>query len=159
MADRVFIQTQLKKLETNFGKERFKVTQPMFELWAEMFKDLNEDGIKASVDEYIRTSEYPPNIASIMKIYNAKEQARDELSKFLKMKYAWMCRWYGEGKNDTDYKQIVAFVIKHPASERKTAIDEMCREAVAFYNDCLENGEPVTIHKFLEGYLWMQKDS
>lgn len=156
MAERIFIQQQLKRLETNYGKERFKITQPMFELWAEMFKDLDENGIKASVDEYIKTSEFPPNVASIMKIYNAKNQSRNEFGNYLKSKYIQMCRWYEEQGNNDTYDRIVDYIFNQPVDERKKAIDEMTKEAIEFYHDCAENGEPKSINKFLQGYLYNQ---
>lgn len=158
MANRNFIKAQMQRLECNYGMDRFKITKQMFELWCEMFQDLNEDGIKASVDEYIRTNEYPPSVASIMKIYSQKDQSRDELGRYLKSKYTWICRWYGEAGNDNTYKQLVDFISKIPAAQRKKSIDEMAYEAVEFYNDCVENGEVVTVGKFLEGYTWTQKD-
>ena len=159
MADRAFIQKQLKKLETNFGKERFKVTQPVFELWADMFKDLDNKGMEASVDEYISTNEYPPTVASIMKIYNAKKQERESLREFLRGKYILMCRWYEEPWDDAIHKKIVNYITTIPQESRKQALTEMAIEAIEFYQDCKENGEPTSINKFLGGYLWTQKDN
>ena len=69
MIDKTFLKDQMIRLETNYGKDRFKITKQMFELWYEMFSDYDPEGIKASVSEYIRTNEFPPTVASINNIY------------------------------------------------------------------------------------------
>lgn len=159
MASREFMQKQVKRLETNYGKERFKVTQQMFDLWADMFKDLDEDGIKVSVDEYIKTNEFPPTVASIMKIYDAKNRVRQELGHYLKTKCTWISRWYEQPMTQEEIGLVKQMVTNVPVDNIKAFLDEMALEAVRFYNESVANGvKDVTIKKFLEGYKWTQND-
>ena len=160
MAGRTFIQKQLKLLEANFGNERFKVTQPLFELWAEMFKDLDEEGIRVSVNEYIKTSEYPPTVASIMKIYNARAQEREELKRYIKGKYIQICRWYEEKPNADTLAEITKLTTNVPKDGRKKFVEDMTYDAIRFYNDGLAMGATnITVNKFLECYKpCMKKD-
>ena len=72
MVTKEFIRSQMIRLEANYGQERFNITQSMFDLWVDMFKTLEPEGLKASVDEYIRTNDYPPTVSGILKIYNQK---------------------------------------------------------------------------------------
>ncbi len=159
MASRKFLQEQVKRLEINYGKDRFKVSQPMYDLWAEMFKDYDEDGIKVSVDEYIRTNEFPPTIASIMKIYDEKNKRRQELGHYLKTKCNWISRWYEKPMTQKEIEFIKQMVSGKSFGDTKTFLDDMALEAVRFYNESVANGvKDVTIMKFLEGYQWTQKD-
>ena len=54
MATKKFVKEQMMRLEQNYGKDRFKITLELFNLWYEMFKDCAEEGLKVSVDEYLR---------------------------------------------------------------------------------------------------------
>lgn len=158
MAGREFIQKQLKRMEQNFGKEKFKVTQPLFELWAEMFQDLDEEGIRVSVNEYIKTSEYPPTVASIMKIYNARAQEREELKKYIKGKYIQICRWYEEQPDSEILAEIIKLTTNVPKEDRRRFIENMAYDAIGFYNDSVAMGaNNITIKQFLESYKSCRK--
>lgn len=150
MASREFIKNQVVRLEDNYGSDRFKLTQPMFELWCEMFKDANEDGLKVSVDEYIASNEYAPNIAGIMKIYKAKANYRKELHIFLLGKYKWVCRWYEEKPSQEVFSMFCKYIAKFPKDIQKTKADEVVRNAVSRYNS-IHDG--MTFEKYLKGLL------
>lgn len=138
MATKGFIQAQLKKLESNYGKERFKVTQPMFDLWVDMFKEYKEEGLKVSVDEYIRTNEYPPTVASIVKIYKEKENYRREIWSYIKHKYVWVCRWIEEEPTKETLLLFCEYAFKFSKDERRARIDDVAQQAIAYYNDTQE---------------------
>lgn len=148
MASRAFIQRQMLKLENNYGRERFKVTQSMFEIWADVFKDFDEDGFKASVDEYIRTNEFPPTVASVAKIYKAKLEYREDLMSYLKSKYVWITKWFGEEPSQEVFSQFCKYILRFPKDDRKLKADELTRKAVVFYND---KRNTKTFKEYLEG--------
>lgn len=158
--EKQFLKEQMMRLEANFTTERFKITKQMFDLWYEMFKDLEEEGVRVSINEYIRTSEYPPTVASIMKIYDAKAQEREELKKYIKGRYIYMCRWYEEHPDDEIYSQIIRLINAVPKEKRHEVVENISLEAVRYYNDALEMGASnITIKQFLENYeSWKKKD-
>ena len=134
MANREFILAQMKRLENNYTKERFKITQQMFDLWADMLGNLEEDGIKVSVDEYIRTNEYPPTVGSIVKIYEAKNEYRKEIASYLKSKYLWMKRWIEDKPNEEEYSEFCRYIMAYPREKRKEKVDKIVSEVIADYN-------------------------
>lgn len=134
MASRNFIHSQILKIERNYGKDRFKVTQEMFELWNEMFKNYNEEGLRVSVDEYIKTNEYPPNVGSIAKIYKAKDDYRKEMLSFLKNKYLWVCRWIEQKPTQEEFSWFCRYVMGYEKDMRKNKADEIVRGVIARYN-------------------------
>ena len=138
------------KLERNYGSDRFKITQQMFELWAEMFKDYSEEGFKVSVDEYIKTSEYPPTVASISKIYKEKEAYREELRSYLKNKYIWVSKWYEEEPTQEGFSEFCRYIMKFPKNDRMAKADEVTRKAISFYNN---KQNQKTFKEYLEGLL------
>ena len=135
MASREFIFAQLERLERNFGKERFKVTQPMFDLWSELFADYEEEGLKVSVDEYLRTNEYPPTIAGIANIYKAKDDYRKSFKSYLKGRYIWVCRWIEEKPTKETFSLFCKYAISFPQEERKEKVEEVVHKAMSYYND------------------------
>ena len=64
-----FLRDQMKKLETNYGKDRFLINQEMFDLWYEVFSDCEAEGLKLAVINCMKDCEYAPNIAKLMKCY------------------------------------------------------------------------------------------
>ena len=150
MASREFIKSQLLKLEQNYGRERFKVTQPLFELWNEMLGKLEEDGLRVSVEEYIKTNEYPPSVASIAKIYKAKLEYREDLRSYLKNKYIWASKWFEEEPTHEIFAEFCKYIMRFPKDKRKAVADEVTRKAIAYYND---KHNKLTFKEYLEGLL------
>ena len=138
------------KLEQNYGKDRFKITQQIFDLWSEMFKDYSEEGLKVSVDEYIKTSEYPPTVASIAKIYREKSEYREELRSYLKNKYIWVSKWYEEEPTQEVFAEFCRYIMRFPKDDRKSKADEITRKAISYYNN---KQNQKTFREYLEGLL------
>ena len=128
----------MMRIEQNYGVERFKITQEMFELWHEMFKDYDEEGFKVSVDEYMRTNEYPPTVGSIAKIYKAKDDYRKEILSYLKSKYIWVCRWLEEKPTQNEFSWFCRYIMSFEKRERKNKADELVRKTIAEYNNTQE---------------------
>lgn len=160
--EKKFLKEQMMRIETNYGKDRFQITKQMFDLWYEMFQNLDENGIKASVDEYIRTNEYPPTVASIIKIYNGKSDYREQMAERLWKKYKFICRWLEEKPDNAVYRNYVKTVMAFPADERNEIASEMIERAVFLYNDTDDRKLPpearLRFSDVLGEYEWMLKN-
>lgn len=150
---REFLRDQMKKLEVNFGKDRFHITQEVFELWYEMFADCEEDALKLAVKKCIEESEFAPNIAGLMKYYRALVQGRNEIIEVMQSKYKTLLGIWEESYNKETFMAIVAYVYKFPKEKRKEAMIELTHKAVSFYNDCRNEArlDIPTIKEFVEG--------
>lgn len=146
MASRQFIYSQMTKIEKNFGKERFKFTQELFEIWNDVFKDYDEEGLKKSVDECIKSSEYPPTVASIVKIYNAKNEYRKEMLSYLKGKYLWLNRWIEQTPTQEEFSWFCKYIMTFEKDKRKGKVEEIASDVISRYNSTHEN-------KTLRGWL------
>ena len=136
----------MQRLEQNYGVERFKITQEMFDLWVEMFKDYSSEGLKLSVDEYIQTNEYPPTVASIVKIYNAKNEYRKEMLSYLKGKYLWLNRWIEQTPTQEEFSWFCKYIMTFEKDKRKGKVEEIASDVISRYNSTHEN-------KTLRGWL------
>ena len=150
--DRVYLKQQTDRLKANYG-DRFDMGQEVFDLWSEIFADCVPEGFKASVDEYMRTNEFPPSIASIRKIYDEKKAYREELAKFLTAKYRWVTCWFEEEPDKEAYKMFVDYVCRFPKQERKKVAQDIAYDAVAWWNDCIERGVPLSKIGTFKDYL------
>lgn len=139
MVSKKFLKQQMMRLEQNYGVDRFKITLEMFNLWADIFKDYNEEGLRVSIDEYMRTSEYPPTVGSIAKIYKAKDEYRKNLLSYLKGKYIWICRWTEVEPTQEDFSMFCRYAVQFPASDRKQKVEEVVSKIVRYYNDTQKN--------------------
>ena len=137
---REFLKKQFRRLETNYGADRFKINQEMFNLWMELLSDCEEAGIKASVDEYILENEYPPTVASIMKIYRTKEQLRKDILEYILGNYKYISHWYDEKPNEETYIAFKNHICNYPLSVMRVITDELVEKLKDIYNTA-ENPE------------------
>ena len=148
-----FLKKQMCRLETNYGKEKFRITQDIFDLWYDMFKDCNEQGLKLAVDKCIKESEFAPNIAGLMKYYRELETKHNELVDLVKHQYAIMRSIWEEEYDDDTFMELWAYVNRFPEKSRKVEIVELTHRAVSFKHDCegLGRTDTPTILRYLQG--------
>ena len=148
-----FLKQQLRKLQTNYGVDKFDLSKESFDLWYEMFSDCDEEGLRLAVTNCIKENEFAPNIAGLMKYYKTLEKDRNEIKEVMKSKYNTMrCMWRDEADFDT-FQTIVEYIVRFPKGQRKVQMVELTRNAIAFYNDCRYCGRQdiPTIKEYVEG--------
>lgn len=153
MVSREYLLAQLKRLQTNYGADRFNIGQDVFDLWAEMFAECNEDGFRLAVDKYMKENEFAPNIAGIMKCYRVLEDEKNDLKETIKHQYTTIrCIWGEEYDSDT-FNEIVKYVMRFPKTMRKVEMIELQQRAVSFAHDCDACGrvEKPTIKEYVQG--------
>ena len=106
--------------------------------------------VLTAVDEYIKTSEYPPTVASIAKIYREKSEYREELRAYLKNKYIWVSKWYEEEPTQEVFAEFCRYIMRFPKDDRKSKADEITRKAISYYNN---KQNQKTFREYLEGLL------
>lgn len=148
--DKKFLRDQMIKLETNYGKDRFKITKEMFELWYEMFKDFSEEGIKSSVNQYIRENEYPPTIAGIMKIYREKDKRREDVRNYVKGNYSYVSHWCNEKPNSATYELFSKKCFCVPLGEIENKTDNLVQNIMDYYNNLEHMDNAKKLYDFLK---------
>lgn len=153
MVKKEFLLNQMSRLELNYGKERFKVTQDIFDLWYEMFENCNERMLKQAVSKCIKENEFAPNIAGLMKYYKEIEDAHNELLDTINSKYRTIRSIWEEPFDEDTAKEIYAYVIRFPEKTRKTEMIELAHKAISFRYDCSACGrtEIPTIREYVMG--------
>lgn len=128
-------------------------TQDLIDLWYDMFKDCNEQGLKLAVDKCIKESEFAPNIAGLMKYYRELETKHNELVDLVKHQYAIMRSIWEEEYDDDTFMELWAYVNRFPEKSRKVEIVELTHRAVSFKHDCegLGRTDTPTILRYLQG--------
>lgn len=147
------LSKQMERLELNYGKDKFKINQGLFNLWYDFFKDCNEDGLKLAVDRCIRENEYAPNIAGLMKHYQSIKEAHEQLVDSCSKQYQLMCAIWGEEYDSETFSQLWTYVNRFPENTRKTELTELTQKAVAFRQSCDDCGRKdyPTIKEYLKG--------
>lgn len=148
-----FLLKQMARIELNYGKERFKVDQDIFDLWYEMFKDCAEQGLKLAVDKCIKENEFAPNIAGIMKYYRAIEEEHDEMKNLLSSQYRKICSLWPEDYDSDTFKAIAEYIYRFPKKMRKVEMIELTQRAISFSFDCDGCGrkDKPTIKEYVQG--------
>lgn len=150
---REFLRDQMKKLEVNYGMDKFRITQEGFELWYEIFKECDAEGLKIAVNKCLEENEFAPNIAGLMKYYRTLEQDRNEITEVMKSKYTTMRSMWREEYDSDTFKAIVEYIFRFPKEQRKVQMVELTHHAISFYNDCRNVGRQdiPTIKEYVEG--------
>lgn len=148
-----FLLSQMKRLEVNYGKDKFVMYPDLFNLWYDMFKDCNEVGVRQAVDKCIKENEFAPNIAGLMKYYKQIESAHNELVNCVKSQYALMRSVWEEPYDFTSLNELYDYTNRFPADTRKTEITEFAQKAVSFRHDCDACGrkDVPTILEYIKG--------
>ena len=142
----------LQKLEKAYsGKLHFD--QDLVDLWYEMFEDCEEEGLKLAVARCIKESEFPPNIATLMKFYKELADEREEMGRFISHEYGLMRSLWEEEYSDDTFNAIVEYVFSKPKINRKVEMVELSQRAISFYHDCIANGRKdiPTIKEYVKG--------
>ena len=154
MITKKYLQEQMKRIETNYGANKFTVTQQMFDLWYEMFADYDPKGLKAAIDKYMKSSEFAPNVASINNTYQKLADEREHLERVIIAKYKWVAHWFEEQPNIESYNAFMNYVCKFPVSAREGVAENLALKAVQYWNNCCENGVPeqarFTVKEYVE---------
>lgn len=153
MITQEFLLKQMAKLELNYGKERFKADQDIFDLWYEMFADCNEQAFKLAVDKCIKENEFAPNIAGLMKYYKVIEEEHDEMKEVLNSQYKKICSLWTEEYDSDTFKAIVEYIYRFPKKMRKVEMIELTQRAISFSFDCDGCGrkDKPTIKEYVQG--------
>lgn len=148
-----FLLKQMGRLELNYGKDRFRVEQDMFDLWYEMFAECEEPGLKLAVDKCIKENEFAPNIAGLMKYYKALEDERNDLRDTIQHQYTTIRSIWGEKYDKETYESIVEYIMRQPKNLRKVEMVELTHRAVSFAHDCDACGrtDKPTIKGYIQG--------
>lgn len=148
-----FLLKQMGRLELNYGKDRFRVEQDMFDLWYEMFQECEEPGLKLAVDKCIRENEFAPNIAGLMKYYREIDDARKELGDVIKAQYNKVLYFWGEAYDSDTYKAFVEYIMRFPKNMRKTEMIELSQRMISYSFDCDGCGrkDKPTIKEYIQG--------
>ena len=142
----------LRKLEAAYAP-KLTFTQELVDLWYEMFADCDENGLRIAVANCIKDSEFPPNIATLMKYYRKLEDDRKELFQVIYGKCKMLSSYWGEEPNEETFNAMVDYAMGISKELRKTAVIDLANNAVSFYNDCRNSGRQdiPTIKEYVEG--------
>lgn len=145
---------QMKKLEANYSPEKFRITQPLYDLWIEMFLGLDEETFKRAVTKYIKENEFPPTIAGIMKCYNEINSYRRMINDLVTGQYNVMRNVWEEPFDKDTLKKFKEIVFAAPKEQREGLITNTVNNAISYYHDCSYDGKkPPTLIEYLGGIV------
>ena len=146
------LKEQLIKLQTNYGTDKFDLSQEKFDLWYEMIGECDERILEAAVKNCIKENEYPPTIATLMKFYREVEAAREEIHTLMKTEYSNMRSYWGERYDSETFRAIIEYVFRYPKDQRKAEMVSLTHRAVSYYNNCIYSGKEkiMSIKEYVE---------
>lgn len=151
MIERAKFIPYLQKLEKAYAP-KLNFTRDMVDLWYEMFQDCEEEGLRLAVDNCIKSSEFAPNIATLMKFYRELADERETMRRHIEHEYGLMKAIWGEKDNAETFDAIVKYIYKFPKTERKEKMVALSQEANSYYHDLIIEGvqDIPTIKEYVE---------
>ena len=148
-----FLEEQMKKLETNYGRDKFVITKEIFGLWYEMFDKCDERLFRQAIIKCIQESEFTPTIATVTRFYKEIEKEDRELKETIKNHYVTIRSIWGEKPDKETLSEIVSYIKRFPKKQRKVEMIELTQRAVSFSHDCDACGrkDKPTIKEYLQG--------
>ena len=155
MITKDYLKAQMIRIESSYGRDRFKITKEMFSVWYGLLAGYEPQGIKAAVDECLLTSQYPPSIADVNIAYQKIMEHRKHLGTLINAKYKMVLNWFEEEYDSETRKMFIDYVWSFPNDEREIVITDVAYDAITWWNNCNAQGlipsEKITFKHFLEG--------
>lgn len=133
------IKKQLEKLSLVY--ERFVISQAIFNIWAETFKNHNEKVFERAIDEVIKNEEYPPNIASVNKYYRLIETENRAIISKARDCYMRAISALRIEKNVDEYKAYLQMINAAPREERMELAENFSDMVVNYANKATSEGK------------------
>ena len=147
-----FLRDQMRKLEINYGADKFRINQEMFDLWYEMSAELNDDIFQTAIIQTIKTCEYAPTFAAVMNKYREIEDYKKEMASFLYHQYSILRATWGENYDKETKLEFIRLVCDKPKETRKEFAINYTHEAVSYHHECeYEARESPKLIDYLKG--------
>ena len=153
MLDKKFLAEQMARIEANYGRDRFKITQQVFDLWFEMFSDCEKAGFKASVEKYMKTNEFAPTVAGIRKVYEELKAYREHMKTVIMANYRKAMYWFEEKADADTYLAYANYVYMFPEKEREAKAVELANKAIGYWINCDDMGVPENERDSLKQFI------
>ena len=148
--ERSDIKKNLQLLTSVYNKMSFN--QDQVDLWVECFKDCNQNDFECAIRTYIKTNEFPPVVASIMKLYEEIRAYKRDMKRFIKQQFSYMAATWGEVETKEALNEFARMVVNRPKSDRKDFAKEYVIKAVTYHHNCeYEGKEAPTLQEYMRG--------
>lgn len=134
------IKTQIEKLSVAY--EKFPISQALFDIWVNCFKDCDFKVFQEAIDNTIRNEKYTPNIATVNGYYKQLEAQRREMMDRIRGSYNRAVYALGIEKNIDEYKAFLEWLADIPREFRATTAENFSYEVENHVNNSIATGKP-----------------
>lgn len=146
---REVIKRQLEKLSLVY--ERFNISQSIFNIWADNFRDRNEKTFERAIDEVIKHEEYPPTVATVLRYYYEIERENRDIMAKAKECYIRAITALGIPKNVDEFKAYLMMLNAAPREERIELAENFSTQIVNHANRATTEGKrPKSFIEFIK---------
>lgn len=132
--------------------EKFFINPTLFDIWYDCCKDCDAEIFKHAVRMYMKTCEYAPTIAGVLRCYNDIKSYRTMIKELIISQYNVMRNVWEEPFDEPTLFRFRDIVFTAPKEKREGLINDIVNHAISFHNDCsYEAKTPPTLYHYLEG--------
>ena len=132
--------------------ERFFLTPQIFDIWYECCKDCDAETFDHAVIMYMKTNEFAPTVAGVLKCYNEINSYRRMINDLVTGQYNVMRNVWEEPFDKDTLKKFKEIVFAAPKDQREGLITNTVNQAISYYRDCSYDGKtPPTLIEYLGG--------
>lgn len=144
------LKKSLEKMDLVYDK--FFITPELFNIWYECCKECDAETFDHAVIMYMKTNEFAPTVAGVMKCYNEINSYRRMISDLITSQYNMMRNVWEEPFNKETLKRFKEIVFAAPKESREGIISNTVNHAISYYHDCSYEGKtPPTLYEYLGG--------
>lgn len=156
---RELLKEQMKRLEINYGVDKFKITKEVFELWFDILSKCEEKELVMAFTECLTENEFAPNIAGLMKYYRKIIDERNQYRDHVLQQYAVIRDVFEEKFSADTLNTILEYLSVFPQNMRKAEMTEMTYRAITFCHDCeYQAKEKPSVKEYIEKYECRRAD-
>ena len=133
------ILSQVQRLSMFYDK--FPVSQPIFNMWAEVFKSCDRKVFERAIDEAIKNEEFTPSIATIKRYCRDIELENRQIMEKAKECYLRAINALGIPKNMDEFIFFLQLINSEDRANRLSFAEDICSFVVNFANKQISEGK------------------
>ena len=142
-----------------YGKERFEMDKPKYEVWCECLADLRADVAEKAFKEYVKDNKFPPTIADLREKYSQLWNEYTSMIRHISESFELASGCYPDVTDEqraVGKKTFIEIVNRYPRERKEKVANSLSQKIIGYVRE-IENGTDTGIMPF-DRYMEQMKN-
>lgn len=133
-----------------YGRERFEMDKPKYEVWCECLSDLRADVADKALMEYVKNNKFPPTVADLREKYSELWEEYTAMIRHIGESFELASGCYPDitaEQRAAGKKTFIEIVNRYPRESKERTANEISQRILRYVRE-IENGTDTRIMPF-----------